>query len=162
MIDYRSEDVKIADVVDFKSNPDNSMKKNMETEKAVKGFVGQKGAHTKSPDSSGGNWKLVKEEKVKENNGGRNLGMMKKRKQKWAQIDGAMEGDNLKKAMERRKKALDRHDKKMQQEIQRLREVSPKETSVAVPSLSQKESIATRMARGSFDQQENQGVRQQA
>jgi len=38
--------------------------------------------------------------------------MMKKRKQKWAQIDGAMEGDNLKKAMERRKKALDRHDKK--------------------------------------------------
>ena len=54
----------------------------------------------------------MKGEKGKENNGGRNLGMMKKRKQKWAQIDGAMEGDNLKKAMERRKKALDRHDKK--------------------------------------------------
>jgi hypothetical protein len=68
MIDYRSKDVKIANVVDFKSNPDNSMKKNMETEKAVKGFVGQKGAHAKSPDSSGGNWKLVKEEKGKENN----------------------------------------------------------------------------------------------
>ena len=46
MIDYRSEDVKMADVVDFKSNPDISMKKNMEIEKAVKGFVGQKGAHT--------------------------------------------------------------------------------------------------------------------
>ena len=162
MIDYRSEDVKMADVVDFKTNPDNNMKKNMEIEKAVKGFVGQKGAQAKSPDSSGGTWKFVKGEKGKENNGGRNLGMMKKRKQKWAQIDGAMEGDNLKKAMERRKKALDRHDKKMQQEIQRLREVSPNETSVAVPSLSQKESIATRMARGSFDQQENQGVRQQA
>ena len=113
MIDYRSEDVKMADVVNFKSNPDNSMKKNMEIEKAVKGFVGQKGAQAKSPDSSGGNWKFVKGEKGKENNGGRNLGMMKKRKQKWAKIDGAMEGDNLKKAMERRKKALDRHDKKM-------------------------------------------------
>jgi seryl-tRNA synthetase len=93
----------------------------------------------------------VKGEKGKENNGGRNLGMMKKRKQKWAQIDGAMEGDNLKKAMERRKKALDRHDKKMQQEIQQQREVSPEETSVAIPSLSQKESIAARMARGSFE-----------
>ena len=46
MIDYRSEDVKMADVVDFKSNPDISMKKNMKIEKAVKGFVGQKGAHT--------------------------------------------------------------------------------------------------------------------
>ena len=112
MIDYRSEDVKMADVVDFKTNPDNSMKKNMEIEKAVKGFVGQKGAQAKSPGSSGGNWKFVKGEKGKENNGGRNLGRMKKRKQKWAQIDGAMEGDNLKKAMERRKKALDGHDKK--------------------------------------------------
>ena len=112
MIDYRSEDVKMPDVVDFKSNPDISMKKNMEIEKAVKGFVGQKGAQAKSPDSSGGNWKFVKGEKGKENNGGRNLGRMKKRKQKWAKIDGAMEGDNLKKAMERRKKALDRHDKK--------------------------------------------------
>ena len=113
MIDYRSEDVKMADVVDFKTNPDNSMKKNMEIEKAVKGFVGQKGAQAKSPDSSGGNWKFVKGEKGKENNGGRNLGRMKKRKQKWAKIDGAMEGDNLKKAMERRKKALDRNDKKL-------------------------------------------------
>ena len=104
----------------------------------------------------------MKGEKGKENNGGRNLGMMKKRKQKWAQIDGAMEGDNLKKTMERRKMALDRHDKKTQQEIQRQQEVSPEETSVAVPSLSQKESIAARMARGSFDQRENQGVCQQA
>ncbi len=113
MIDYRSEDVKMADVVDFKADPDNSMKKNMEIEKAVKGFVGQKGAQAKSPDSSGGSWKFVKGEKGKENNGGRNLGVMKKNKQKWAKIDEAMEGPNLKKAMERRKKALDRHDKKL-------------------------------------------------
>ena len=34
------------DLFHFKSNPDISMKKNMEIEKAVKGFVGQKGAHT--------------------------------------------------------------------------------------------------------------------
>ncbi|KAL3822593.1 hypothetical protein ACHAXA_006378 [Cyclostephanos tholiformis] len=112
MIDYRSEEVKMADLVDFKTDSDNSMKKNMEIEKAVKGFVGQKGAQTNSPGSTGGTWKFVKGEKRQENKGGRNL-RSNKRKQKLAKEDEAMEGPNLKMAMERRKKALDRRDKKM-------------------------------------------------
>lgn len=113
MIDYRSEDVKMADVVDFKTDPDNSMKKNMEIEKAVKGFVGQKGA--RSPGSTGGTWKFVKGEKGQEaaNKGGGRRLRTNKRKQKMAREDEAMEGTDLKKAMERRKKALDRRDKRM-------------------------------------------------
>ena len=114
MIDYRSEDVKMEDVVDFKADSDNSMKKNMEIEKAVKGFVGQKGAQAKNSASTGGTWKFVKGEKGQEaNKGGARLLRTNKRKQKMAREDEAMEGPNLKKAMERRKKALDRRDKRM-------------------------------------------------
>jgi hypothetical protein len=112
MIDYRSEDVKMADVVDFKTDPDNTMKKNMEIEKAVKGFVGQKGAQAKTPGSSAGTWKFVKGEKGQEKKGGRDRHLNKRKKQR-AKEDAAMKGPDLKKAMERRKKVLNMRDKRM-------------------------------------------------
>ena len=127
MLDYRSEDVKMSDVVDFKTDPDTKMKENMEIEKAVKGFVGRlKGEK--------GNWKFVPlkkgelppqqhqghslrrlhkgHERAKGAENGLSDRNLKKLTKKQKKEDEAMDGPDLKNAIKRAKKDLARRDKK--------------------------------------------------
>lgn len=126
MLDYRSEDVKMSDVVDFKTDPDTKLKENMEIERVVKGFVGR--------PKEKGNWKFVPlkkgelppqqhagghsfrrlqkgHERVKgvETGPDRNLKKLTKKQKK---EDEAMDGPDLKNAINRAKKDLARRDKK--------------------------------------------------
>jgi len=128
MLDYRSEDVKMSDVVDFKTDPDTKMKENMEIEKAVKGFVGR-------PKGEKGNWKFVPLKKgelpPQQHAGGHSLRRLhkgherakgaekglddrnlKKLTKKQKKEDEAMDGPDLKNAIKRAKKDLARRDKK--------------------------------------------------
>jgi hypothetical protein len=127
MLDYRSEDVKMSDVVDFKTDPDTKMKENMEIDKAVKGFVGR--------PKEKGNWKFVPlkkgelppqqhqgehslrrlhkgHERIKGAEKGLHYRNLKKLTKKQKKEDEAMDGPDLRNAIKRAKKELARRDKK--------------------------------------------------
>ncbi len=103
MIEFQSvEEPKMADVVDFKTDGDN-MKKNIEIEKAVKEYVGNRPSPMKGTEKAG-------------RPGGRHLRSeakkMTKKQKLWIE-DHAMKGPALEKAMARAKKSLEKTDKRI-------------------------------------------------